>query len=699
MRANAAVTLTGPGGVGKTRLALDIASDPAAYPPSGDGGAAPVDTVVVDLAAVDRPERVGHAVASTLGLRIRGDRTSDDIAEALAGRELLLVLDNCEHVAVACRDLVVAVRRRADGVRVLATSRVTLHVPGEYVVRLQPLPVPRDAADLDALRRQPAVQAFLEHARRRRADFDLDHADAADLVEVLRRLDGLPLGIELAARQVAVMPVRAVRERLDRALDLVTGAPGREDDRQRSLRATIASSYRLLGEPERRLLRALAPFPGGVDLAGVEHLAAVVAPDRDPLDLLHPLVDSSLLVTDAAAGRYRLLFTVRAFLLDELVAEGERDAAEDRFLARSVDLAREIAAEMMGPDEPAADRRLRAELDNLRAARDVAEARGRQDVRVALTLELEEAATWRDLRELWFWAYELVEDPRLADHPERPRMLGAAAEAARLRGDLDLADRWSQEALALAGPDADPRTVCRAYSAAASVAHFRGDFAHASELWVRSEEGRRWDTGAWLASAALAAGYGGDHERATVLLAQARARTSSADSHRAFAAYVDGELRAATSAEQAIACYLEAITLARRAGATFVEGVAGVALASARLRAGDLAGAADGLAGLIVMWRRTGQNTQLWTTVRNSAALLAAAGRPRVAALLLVTADAEPGAAVVDSRIARSSSRIFTPLEGLVDEAELAVVRTEAATLGPYAVLDLAVAELRSVAG
>ena len=592
-----------------------------------------------------------------------------------------------------------AVRRRAATVRVLATSRVTLHVPGEYVVRLQPLPVPRDTVDLDALRRQPAVQAFLEHARRRRADFDLDAADAADLVEVLRRLDGLPLGIELAARQVSVMPLRAVRERLDRALDLATGAPGREDDRQRSLRATIASSYRLLGEPERRLLRALAPFPGGVDLAGVEHLAAIVAPESDSLDLLHPLVDSSLLVTDAAAGRYRLLFTVRAFLLDELVAEGERDAAEERFLERSVDLAGEIAAEMMGLDEPAADRRLRAELDNLRAARDVAEARGRQDVRVALTLELEEAATWRDLRELWSWAYELAEDPRLTDHPERPRVLGAAAEAARLRGDLDLADRWSQEALALAGPDADPMTVCRAYSAAASVAHFRGDFARASELWERSEEGRRWDTGAWLASAALAAGYGGDHERATDLLARARARTSSADSHRAFAAYVDGELRAATSPDQAIACYLEAIALARRAGATFVEGVAGVALASARFRTGDLVGAADGLAGLIVMWRRTGQNTQLWTTVRNAAALLAAADRPRAAALLLVAADAEPGAAVVDQRIARSSSRIFTALEGLVDEAELAVVRTEAAALGPSAVLDLAVAELRSVAG
>ena len=161
--AHGVVTLTGPGGVGKTRLALDIAADWAS-----------ADVVVVPLGAVGRPDRVEQAVASHLGLRLAGEVGADDVAAALADRELLLVLDNCEHVVEACRRLVVAIRRAAGGVRVLATSRVTLQVPGEYVVRLQPLPVPSEVADLDALRRQPGVRAFVEHARRRAAGFELE---------------------------------------------------------------------------------------------------------------------------------------------------------------------------------------------------------------------------------------------------------------------------------------------------------------------------------------------------------------------------------------------------------------------------------------------------------------------------------------------------------------------------------------------
>ena len=148
---------------------------------------------MVDLAAVDRPERVVPAVASTLGLRIGGELTPTDVADALAGRELLLVLDNCEHVVDACRDLVAAVRRRAPGVRVLATSRVTLHVPGSTSSGSSRCRSPATPPTSTTLRRQPAVRAFVEHARRRRAGFELAAADAADLVEVLRRLDGLPL--------------------------------------------------------------------------------------------------------------------------------------------------------------------------------------------------------------------------------------------------------------------------------------------------------------------------------------------------------------------------------------------------------------------------------------------------------------------------------------------------------------------------
>lgn len=693
---NATVTITGPGGVGKTRLALDVAADPAAAPHVPGRGTG--DVVVVDLSAVDRPERVCQAVVSTLGLRVSGTVHPADVAEALGDRDLLIVLDNCEHLPDACRDLIVTVRRAAPGARFLATSRVTLHVPGEHVVRLQPLPVPRDDTDLGALRRQPVVRAFIEHARLRRAGFELAAEDVPDLMDVLRRLDGLPLGIELAARQVAVMPLRDVRHRLDRVLDLTIGMPG--DDRQSTLRATIDSSYRLLGDAEQQLLRALAPFPGGVDLSTVEALAATLGAPGDPVDLLHRLVDTSLVVANASTGRYRLLFTVRAFLLDELRNAGDLDDAEELFLDRCLEICTELGAAFLGPDEPQADRRLRAELDNLRAARDLAVTHGRDDVRVGITVELDDAFNWRDLRELWTWSLELAADSGLEKHPDRAAILGFAADGARLMGDLDLALDLADRSFAAAGPDPDPRQVQRAGSARACVAHYRGDFAQARTTWLRSARGRNGDeSGGFVASAALATSYGGDPDLAQELLGRAHAliEKSQCPSHAAFAAYVEGEVRATTRVEESVAFYLEAIDSARRVGSTFVEGVASVALASARARIGDVAGAAAGFVHLIDLWRRTGQTTQLWTTARNAAGLLADVGSARMAALLLICADAAPGAAAVDPQIAQFSGRTYTRLSDLVDDAELSDLRAEATRIGAAGVLDQAAAQLREL--
>ena len=685
--AHGVVTLTGPGGVGKTRLALDIAA-----------GWEESEVVVVALGAVARPERVAQAVASRLGLRLTGEVRADDVALALAERRLLLVLDNGEHVVDACRELVVAVRRVAGGVRVLATSRVTLQAPGEYVVRLQPLPVPREATDLDALRRQPGVRAFVEHARRRTPGYDLAAADAADLVEVLRRLDGLPLGIELAARQVGVMPMHAVRERLDRALDLATGRSGPEDARQRTLRVSIASSYELLDEPERRLLRALSVFPGGVDLATVEALAGG---DGDPLDGLHALVDGSLLVADAASGRYRVLFIVRAFLSDTLEALGEADAARETFLSRCVDVADEIREGVHGVDEPAHDRRLRSELDNFRAARDLARERGDLDTVERITLSLIPVVTWRDLREIWTWAIELAGDPDLAGRPDRVRTLGLAAEAARLIGDFASVTRFSDEAFARAEGTRDGTALARAWSARATVAHYRGDFARATEEWLRAAEvAEPREAGAFTCSAALAATYGGHLDEARELLDRADAllATVGSPSQHAYRAYVEGEWRAPTDLDAALPCYREAIELAGRAGAGFVEGVARVSFVSAQSRSGDVAGAAAGYVELLRAWRRTGHNPQLWTTARNAAELLASAGHVETATLVLIAAEDAPGAAAVGPDIARYSQRSFVRPADLSGPDDILRLRVEAVAMGRAGVLDRAEAVLEQVA-
>lgn len=445
----------------------------------------------------------------------------------------------------------------------------------------------------------------------------------------------------------------------------------------------------------------MAPFPGGVDLATAEVLASELGAPGDPLDLLHRLVDASLVVADAARGRYRLLFTVRAFLLDEVEARGERLESESRFLERCLAIAEDLAARMYGPDEADTDRKLRAELDNLRAARDIARAHGRDEVLVGITLAVNEIAIWRDLREVWAWGLELATDPTLADHHQRVAILAGAADAVRFTGDLDRADQLAEQALALAGPHPDPLEIHRAWSARGAVAHFRGDFATARETWVHFAEAWPAEAGAFLASAALAAAYGGDPAAARELLDRAHAANarSGCGSHAAFAAYVEGELLATGQVEESVPFYVGAIDEAHRVGANFVYGVAGVALASARTRIGDVAGAAEGFAYLIDTWRRTGQSTQLWTTARNAAGLLSSVGRSRTAALLLICADAAPGAAAVGPAIARYSGRVFTPVSDIVDEAGLEELRVEALRLGAGAVLDRAVADLHELAG
>jgi predicted ATPase/DNA-binding SARP family transcriptional activator len=689
------VTITGPGGVGKTRLALEVAA--------GLAGADRVDAVVVDLAAVEDATRLVQAVASTVGLRLIAAEPSTplEVAAALAETPLLLLLDNAEHVAAACRDLVDAIDRHSPAVRVLVTSRVTLHAASEYVIRLQPLPTPRDVGDLTSLERQPSVRAFIEHARRRDRGFELTALDAAPLVEILQHLDGLPLAIELVAGQVAMLPLTAVRDRVSRSLDLASVGEGHEDGRQRTLRRTIRWSYDRLTSAQQALLRAVAAHPGGVDLVTVEELADEVAPGHDPMRLLHGVVDASLLDVDPGRTRYRLLFTVRAFLLDEVEVLGETAATDDRFLRWAVRAAEEIGAGLFSPAEALADRRLRAELDNLRAARDLARGHGLLDERVEITLAVDQPSLWRDLRELWSWCLELATAPEVAGHPREVEILGAGAEAARQAGDYDRAIVLATRGLEVAGEahETSPATA-RCWSALAAVAHYRGDFTSATRDWERCARATGPTAAGLLASAALAAAYGGDRTRATKLLAEARTHVSLRPngSNNAFVTYVEGELAAADSPEVAVGHYTAAVEEARSVGATFVAGVAGVALASLQARVGDPAVAAAAYGRLLDAWRTSGHGPQLWTTARNAATLLLAHGHAREAALLLLRADATPDSAAVDPEIARHSGRSFVPVETVVGPEELEALRAEVDTMSTKDVVELACAALARIA-
>lgn len=508
-------------------------------------------------------------------------------------------------------------------------------------------------------------------------------------------------GDALAAGEATLMPISAVRERLGRALDLHTGAGDADDQRQRTLRRTIRWSYDLLAAKEQALLCSLAPFPGGVDLDAIERLALEVVPGVDPLPVLHRLVDASLVSVDRSMIRYRLLFTVRAFLLDELATRGELGAAESRFLTWATEAADEIGTGLFSPNEAEADRRLRAELANLRAAWDSALLRGDVDTCIAITAALDEAAIWRDLRELWAWCLELADNPLIVGHPLEIRVVGGAAEAARLTGDFDRCTALAQRGLALPVDEENTeqlRSSC--WSALGAVAHFGGDFTQASTLWARAGRGGVRAAAGFLSAAALSAAYGGQHELATALLVEAREENAltRCGSHEAFCDYVDGEMVAVEDPSSAVGSYLGAIEEARRVGANFIEGVASVALASARARTGDHATAADQFDRLLEYWSRTGHQPQLWTTARNAVPLLIDRGRLDEVALLLLRADQLPSAAAVDAQIARHSGRAFTSVEDVVAADRLDEFRALALTLTSADIIERARNALADIA-
>ena len=358
------LTLTGAGGVGKTRLALAVAAELAAD--FADGVA------FVDLTPLVDPALVAPTVATTLGLREAGDRPlAAWLADALRDREMLLVLDNFEHV-LAAASLVATLLAACPQLKVLATSREVLRLSGEHVLTAGPLALPEDDAT-EAIAGAGAVLLFVARAQATQPDFALTTANAPAVAQVCRRLDGLPLAIELAAARVAHLTPAALLTRLERRLPLLTGGARDAPPRQRTMAATIAWSHDLLAEDERALFRRLAVFAGGCTLEATE--AVCRAEDGAAFDVLGgvaSLVAKSLVRHEPGADggpRYRLPETVREYAAERLAASGEEDAARACHAAWCVALAeRADPAIWGGPDHRQWLDRLDVDLANFRAA-------------------------------------------------------------------------------------------------------------------------------------------------------------------------------------------------------------------------------------------------------------------------------------------------------------------------------------------
>jgi predicted ATPase/DNA-binding SARP family transcriptional activator len=485
LRSMRLVTLTGPGGSGKTRLAQEVAREVREE--------AAVEVAWVALDAVGDPRLVAEEVASALGLREHPGRAPADVlADALEARPRLLVLDNCEHLVAACAELAGRLLAACPRLVVLATSREPLAVAGETAWPLSPLPVPPPSSaaggdGLEALAGSAAVQLFVERAAAVLPGFVLDADNAASVAGICRKLEGLPLALELAAARVRVLSPGEIDRRLESGFDLLSGG-ARAQPRHQTLRAAIDWSVQLLAGGEHRLLARLAVFAGGFDLAAAE---AVCGEDgdgaADVLDLLSGLVDKSLVVAgrDGEATRYRLLDTVRAHAGEMLAAAGETAALRRRHAEWFAGLAETAEPLLLSPRRAETGRRLAADQENLRAALAwaVAEPGGAE---LAHRLA---GALW------WFWHYvgrfaearrwaEAVLALKEAGVPERlrARVLYTAAMACWLLGDPAAARPLAAAGTRLARRLDEPPLLVRTISAHAFALRDMGEMAAAKAL-------------------------------------------------------------------------------------------------------------------------------------------------------------------------------------------------------------------------
>ena len=395
------LTLTGAGGSGKSRLALELARAVADDP----AGA----VCIVELAPLADPADLHAFITTALDLReLPGVPLVDTITTFLRPRRFLLVLDNCEHLLGACAALVEHLLDACPGLRILTTSRQPLGATGELVRLVPPLAVPTPGASVEQAAASGAVRLFLDRARLLQPDFELDADRVGPVVQICGQLEGLPLALELAAARLHLLPVAQVTERLATSQRLLTRAGRTEQGRHQSLRAALDGSYALLSPPEQELFPRLAVFAGGFSVQAAEAVGADGGSVQKPevLDLLEQLVERSLVVREARSGkpRLRLLEPVRQYALELLEERGELAAVRERHTRWCLALAEEAARRCHGPEEKAALDRLEVEHDNLRAAMRWAQTRGVNGLQLG-------AALWF----FWFQRCHFSEGERYLD--------------------------------------------------------------------------------------------------------------------------------------------------------------------------------------------------------------------------------------------------------------------------------------------
>jgi predicted ATPase/class 3 adenylate cyclase len=532
------VTLTGVGGVGKTRLALQVAAE--ALPTFREGA------WLVELGPVRDPDAVGDAFAAVFGLTARaGQSLVEVLIEFLRTKQLLLVVDNCEHVLDAVGDVVEAIGHSCSGVVILATSREGLALDGEQILAVPVLASPGSNDDWHAVSASDSVQLFVERARATDAEFVLSAENAVAVGDVCRRLDGVPLAIELAAARVTAMSPYELAAALNRRFDLLAGGRRHAVKRQQTLRATIDWSYDLLSEAEQRLLARLAVFAGGSTRSAIEAVCGgAPIPQRRTFELLSNLVDRSLVVAERnrVETRYRLLETIREYAEERLGECCETDAIRDRHAAYYADFAHLVSEECQGPRQEDAVGRLTPERENLLVAMNHAVDIEATDLAFEILHSLPPPGflAFEDLRRQ---VDAIVALPGAPEHPLYPFGLAVAAESSARQGDRESALIRCDDALAAkrrlrADPEGDVDWivwVARGHLAAAA-----GNFGDAAMCQERAVEinraaGKPAQVAVFLGGAATYYSLAGNTDAAVRLASEGLEMSRAIGMHRPLA--------------------------------------------------------------------------------------------------------------------------------------------------------------------
>jgi non-specific serine/threonine protein kinase len=487
---NRLVTLSGPAGIGKTRLGLETAA--------GLLGEYSDGVWLIELASVSNPDLVPQAVASTLGVREESGRSiTATVVDHFRGKRLLLVLDNCEHLIRACAQIVDTLLRSSPTLHILTTSREPLSIAGESVFRVPPLSLPDQQQPPQAtdLSQHEAVELFIDRARAVKSHFAITDSTVVPLTKLCSRLEGIPLAIELAASWVKVLSLEQIADRVGDRLNLLTGGSRTALPRHQTLLAAIDWSYNLLSDAEKRLFRRLSVFSGGWTLEAAEIVCSDAKIENPSvLELLAGLVDKSLALSEERNGqqRYRFMLTLLEYARRRLTDTDEAVAIHQRHAEFFMSWALEGERQLTGTEQKIWLERLNAEHDNVRAVLSWA---SKNNPTMALRLAGALGRFWY-LQGYWYegrtWLADILalEGPP-ADSGDRAKALNAAATLAQIQGDYTATGSIAQQALTLSRRIVDQQQTAYALNTLAILAGVEGDMAAARSLFETSLDIRR----------------------------------------------------------------------------------------------------------------------------------------------------------------------------------------------------------------